>query len=92
MRAFRARPKDIPRRTGCVGGSSRKEETRAGPGDVSNTDDSTETSRTLGGLSEEYEAREALSENSGHAYWKAWPPQKGRGEIEQAEKEKALEI
>ncbi|KAJ1163989.1 hypothetical protein NDU88_004436 [Pleurodeles waltl] len=75
MGAFRARLRDVPTRTGVVGVSSRKEETRGRPDDVSGTDNSVETSRTLGALPEDSEAREAPSDNSGHAYGKAWPPQ-----------------
>ncbi|KAJ1217875.1 hypothetical protein NDU88_005462 [Pleurodeles waltl] len=44
-------------------------------GGISGTDDSEETSRTLGALPEESEAREAPSNNSSHAYGKAWPSQ-----------------
>ncbi|KAJ1175053.1 hypothetical protein NDU88_000344 [Pleurodeles waltl] len=71
MRAFRVQIKDIPKRTGGVEVSSRKEEMRGRPDDVFGTDDSAETSRTLGTLPEESEAREAPIDNSGHAYGKA---------------------
>ncbi|KAJ1184797.1 hypothetical protein NDU88_001599 [Pleurodeles waltl] len=77
MRVFRARLKDVPQRTGGVGVSSRKEETRGQPDDVSGTDYSVQTSRTLGALPEESEAREAPNDNSGHTYGKVWPPSGG---------------
>ncbi|KAJ1159313.1 hypothetical protein NDU88_011980 [Pleurodeles waltl] len=72
MHAFRACLKDVPTKTGGVGVASRKEETRGRPDDVSGTNDSTETSRTLGALPEESEAREAPSHNLRK---KALPPQ-----------------
>ncbi|KAJ1172678.1 hypothetical protein NDU88_004522 [Pleurodeles waltl] len=75
IRAFRGRLKDVLTRTGGIGVSSRKEETRGRPDDVSGTNDSTETSRTLEALPEESEARAVPSDNSSHAYRKAWPPQ-----------------
>ncbi|KAJ1217922.1 hypothetical protein NDU88_005509 [Pleurodeles waltl] len=73
MRAFRAYLKDVPKRTGGVGMSSRKEEKRVRPDDVSGTDDSAETSRTLGALPEESEAQEAPSDNSATLMGKRGP-------------------
>ncbi|KAJ1083434.1 hypothetical protein NDU88_003593 [Pleurodeles waltl] len=75
IHALRVHPKDVQRRTGGVGVSSRKEERRARPDDVSGTNDSAETRRTLEALPEESEAREVPCDNFGHAYGKTWPPQ-----------------
>ncbi|KAJ1198026.1 hypothetical protein NDU88_001870 [Pleurodeles waltl] len=67
MRAFRVRLKEDPMRTGVIGVSRRKGETRASPGGVPSIEDCTETGRPSEALPEESEAREAPSENSGHA-------------------------